>query len=65
MPSKNPLTYIPARFRKVAYGLYAAAAVATGALLVAGLDVGKAPEVLVYLGGALGVTAASNVDAAQ
>ena len=62
MPSKNPLKYLPAKGRRIAYGLYAAAAVTVGALLVAGVDVGKAPEVLVYLGGALGVTAASNVD---
>lgn len=61
MPSKNPLKYLPARYRKVAYGLYAAAAATVGALLVAGVDVGKAPEVLVYLGAALGLTATSNV----
>lgn len=61
-PSKNPLTYVPAKFRKVAYGAYAAAVVVTGALAVATVPTGKTAEVLVYLGGVLGITAASNVD---
>lgn len=63
MPSRNPLKYIPAKYRRVAYGLYATAAVTAGALLVAGVEIGRAPDVLVYLGAALGITAASNVDA--
>jgi hypothetical protein len=62
MPSRNPLKYLPAKYRKVAYGLYAAAAVTSGALLVAGADIGKTTDVLVYLGAALGITAASNTD---
>jgi hypothetical protein len=51
---------IPAKYRKVVYGLYAVAVVVAGALAVAGVDIGKAPDVLAYLGGALGVVAAAN-----
>lgn len=63
MPTRNPLKYLPAKYRKVAYGLYATAAVTAGALLVAGVNIGKTPDVLVYLGAALGITAASNTNA--
>ena len=62
MPSRNPLTYLPAKYRRVAYGLYALAVVVVGALAVAGVGTGKALDVLAYLGVALGITAASNVD---
>lgn len=51
---------IPAKYRKIVYGLYAVAVVVAGALAVAGVDTGKAPDVLAYLGGALGVVAAAN-----
>lgn len=51
---------IPARFRRYVYAAYAVAGAVAGALVVAGVDVGKAPDVLAYLGIALGATAASN-----
>jgi hypothetical protein len=51
---------IPAKYRKVVYGLYAVAVVVAGALAVAGVDTGKTNDVLAYLGGALGVVAAAN-----
>lgn len=51
---------IPAPFRKYLYAAYAVAGVITGAFAVAGADVGKVPDVLAYLGIALGLTAASN-----
>lgn len=52
---------IPASARKYLYALYTLAIVVTGALAVAGVDVHKAPDVLAYVGGALGLVAASNV----
>ena len=54
---------IPEQYRKTVYGLYAVAVVVAGALAVAGVDIGKAPDVLAYLGGALGVVAAANTGA--
>lgn len=51
---------LPAVWRKRAYAAYALAGVLVGALAVAGVDVGTAPDVLAYLGVALGLTAASN-----
>jgi hypothetical protein len=51
---------IPAHVRKYVYAAYALAGVIVGALAVAGLDVGKAPDVIAYLGIALGLTAAAN-----
>lgn len=51
---------IPARFRKYVYAAFALAGLVTGALAIAGVDVGKTPDVLAYLGVALGLTAASN-----
>ncbi len=60
----NVLTdIVPARFRKYLYALYALAGLVTGALAVAGVDVGKTPDVLAYVGIALGLTAASNTPA--
>lgn len=57
----NPLTdIIPAGARKYVYAAYALAGVVIGALAVAGVDVGKAPEVLAFIGTALGLVAASN-----
>lgn len=52
---------IPARFRKYLYAAFALAGSVVGALAVAGVDVGKAPDVIAYLGIAFGLTAASNV----
>lgn len=60
----NPLTdIIPAKARKYIYALFALAGVVIGALAIAGVDVGKAPDVLAYIGIALGLTAASNTPA--
>jgi hypothetical protein len=57
----NPLSNIlPAIWRKRLYALYALAGIVVGALAIAGLNVGKVPDVLAYLGVALGLTAASN-----
>jgi hypothetical protein len=56
----NPLTLIPAKYRKYAYAAYALAVVVAGALAIAGVDTGKATDVLAYVGAALGLTAASN-----
>lgn len=51
---------IPARFRKAVYAAYALAAVVIGALVIAGVNTGKAPDVLAYLGIAVGAVAAQN-----
>ena len=60
----NPLQdIIPAKARKYVYAVYALAGVVIGALAIAGVDVGKAPDVLAYVGIALGLTAASNTPA--
>lgn len=59
----NPLTdIIPARFRQYIYAAFALAGIVVGALAVAGVDVGKAPDVIAYLGIALGLTAAANTN---
>lgn len=59
----NPLTdLLTPAVRKYLYAAYTLAVIIVGALAVADLDVGKAPDVLAYLGGALGLVAASNVD---
>lgn len=52
---------IPAKYRKYLYAAFALAGIVTGALAVAGVDVGRTPDVLAYLGIAFGLTAASNV----
>lgn len=51
---------IPARFRKYVYAAFTVAGLIVGALAIGGVDVGKAPDVLAYLGAALGLVAASN-----
>lgn len=57
----NPLTdIIPAAWRKYLYAAFGLASLVVGALIVAGVDVGAASDVLVYVGAALGLTAASN-----
>lgn len=57
----TPLTdIVPAPVRKYLYALYALAGLVVGALAVAGVDVGKTPDVLAYIGAALGAVAASN-----
>ena len=58
----NPLSGIlTPQIRKWVYAVYSLAVVVVGALAIGGVDVGKAPDVLTYLGGVLSVTAASNV----
>lgn len=62
----SPLTdVLPAVWRKRMYLLFALAGVVVGALTVAGVEVGKAPDVLAYLGVALGLTAASNTTSGE
>jgi hypothetical protein len=55
------LNDIPPVWRKRFYTAFAVAGLLVGGLAVAGVDVHTAPEVLTYLGVALGITAASNV----
>lgn len=63
MRSMNILTdIVPAHLRKYVYALYALVAIVTGALNVAGVDTGATAEVLAYVGGALGLVAASNTE---
>jgi hypothetical protein len=59
----NPLTdIIPAAARKYVYAAFVLAGIVLGACQVAGVDTGKAAEILAYLGSiGLGATAASNV----
>ena len=58
----NPLTgLLPTKVRKYLYAAYALAGIILGALQVAEVNTGKAPEVLAYIGAALGGLAASNV----
>lgn len=58
----SPLTDIlTPTLRKYLYAAFALAGIVIGALAIAGVDVGKAPDVLAYVGIALGLTAASNV----
>lgn len=52
---------IPASARKYLYALYSLSIIVVGALSVADASTGKAPDVLAYVGGALGLVAASNV----
>lgn len=56
----NVLQNIPVKVRRWVYSLYSLAGVVVGALAVADVQVGKAPDVLAYLGVALGITAATN-----
>ena len=61
----NPLVdIIPASARKYLYAAFAAACLVVGALNVAEVNVGHAPQVLSYVGIAIGATAASNISAA-
>lgn len=57
----TPLTdVLPPIIRKSLYVAYAIAGIIVGALAVAGVDVGKAPDVLAYLAIPIGGLAASN-----
>lgn len=64
----NPLTSIPAKYRLWLYGAFFLVGVILGAADVAdagtifGVSVDKALDVYAYVGIALGLTAASNVD---
>ena len=51
---------IPAEWRRSVYALYAIAATVAGALAVGGVDTGQLPDVITYLGIAIGFTAAAN-----
>ena len=65
----NPLTLIPDSVRQVVYVVYACAVLGVGAVQVGFVSANAAQPVwltvtlavLAYLGGALGITAASNV----
>lgn len=58
----NPLTdVLTPTIRKYLYAALFLAGVVLGALKILGHDVGDYPEVLAYIGAALGLTAASNV----
>lgn len=58
----NPLTdLLTPQIRKYLYAAYVLAGIVVGALAVAGVDVGKAPDVLAYLSIPFGALAASNV----
>lgn len=59
----NPLTDIlTPTIRKYLYLAWTLATVVVGALNIADVDTGATVDVLAYLGAALGLTAASNVD---
>jgi hypothetical protein len=58
----NPLTgLLPTKVRKFLYAAFYVAGIVLGALQVAEVNTGKAPEVLAYIGAALGLLAANNV----
>lgn len=58
----NPLVNVlTPEIRKYVYAAFTLAGIICGALAIAGVDVGKTPDVLAYLGAALGLVAASNV----
>lgn len=60
----NPLVdVIPANVRRYVYAAYFLAGVIVAALAVAGVGVGKSPEVLAVIGPALGAVAYSNTPA--
>lgn len=57
----NPLVdIIPASARKYLYAAYSLACLTSGALSIAGVNIGSAAEVLAYVGVGIGATAASN-----
>lgn len=57
----NPLTSIPPRVRQVLYVLYALAGLALAVLPLYDVDVSREAQVLVVIGTAFGLTAASNM----
>lgn len=57
----NPLTSIPPRVRQVLYVLYALAGLALAILPLYDVDVSREAQVLVIVGTAFGLTAASNM----
>lgn len=66
MNSNNPLSDIlPATVRRYVYAAYVVAGLVIGALAVAGVDVGKAPDVMAYLAIPIGALAASNTSGAS
>lgn len=61
--NSNPLNDIlPDPVRRYVYAAYVVAGLVIGALAVAGVDVGKAPDVMTYLAIPLGALAASNTN---
>lgn len=62
MTTANPLNdLLTPQIRKYLYAAYVLAGIVVGALAVAGVDVGKAPDVLAYLAIPFGALAASNI----
>ena len=57
----DALQSLPPKARKGLYAAYALVVIAAGAAAIADIDTGKLNDVLLYVGGFLGVTAASNV----
>jgi hypothetical protein len=58
---QNPLVdVIPVNARRYVYATYALAGIVVGALAVAGVDIGKADDVIAYLAIPFGALAASN-----
>lgn len=58
----NPLTNIPAVWRRRVYVAFALVGVVVGTADAGGFNVGTVPAMLGYLSVALGITAASNTD---
>lgn len=62
MTIKDILTALPPGARFAIYALFALAVFVNGGLAVADVNTGKAADVLTYIGGALGLLAAGNVE---
>lgn len=60
-PLSDLLTEIPPRVRKRIYQAFAVAGVVVQALNIGGVDLGTIPDVVSFLGIAVGATAAKNV----
>lgn len=61
MTIKDILTALPAKVRLYVYSTYALAVFIAGGLAVAHVETGATNDILTYVGGALGLVAASNV----
>lgn len=60
-PLADLLTEIPPRVRKRIYQGFSVAGVVVQALNIGGIDLGTIPDVVAFLGIAIGLTAATNV----